>query len=656
MIRSLSSFDIYVLIDELQEIVDDIVDKIYQLSRDEILIKVKNIKTKKKQNIYIRNGKFLTITNKNFSTPDRPSVFALTLRKYLMNGIISSIVQHEFDRVLKFNISKKEGEYTLVVELFSNGNIILVDPSKKIILPLIKQSWAHRKIKGREEYTPPPSQTNPFKLSKEKFAELIKNSSTDIVRTLAVSVNLSGIIAEEICNRANVDKKIAVKEINDKTINRVYKSLNNFLDIFKKKDFNPVFVKENNVIVDILPFEFKSFKSHNFEEINRFSKGLEFFIDKKEKVVKKEESKADENLGKLERQLTQQKDRILSLEEEIKRKKLEGDLIYLHYQDIEQILKDIKNVLNLKEKHIEIKKINEKKIVKKFVPDQKILIINLSDTKGQVFDVKINHRLSVADNAEKAYDENKKFKTKLSGAKKSLNKTLEEIQKVKEKKKIEDQKAVKKIVKKEKYYWFERFRWFISSEGNIIVGGRDAKTNDIVVKKYLKEGDRYSHADVQGAPSIVIKSKNFQGIQIPISENTLGEACIFAASFSKAWKQFAEAQAYWVLPEQVSKSPQSGEFVPHGAFIIRGKRNYLRCKLEVAVGKIVLENTEKVMCGPVSAVRKYSKNFVVLVPGNITKTEIANKLSKIFDVNVDEIDRVLPSGGSQVVDSIGVKI
>jgi len=656
MQRSLSSFDIYVITNELQEIVDGYVEKIYQLSRSEVLIRVKNAKTKEKQNIYIRNGSFLTITTKDFQTPDRPSVFALTLRKYLMNGQITSITQHEFDRILKIKIGKKEGEYTLVVELFSNGNIILVDPNDNIILPLIKQSWAHRKVKGREEYSPPPSQVNPFNLNKEKFIELIQNSTSDIVRTLAVNVNLSGKIAEEICVRAGVDKKIQVKDIDDKTVDLVFNSLTSFLDVFKNTNLKPIIVKKDDEVIDVLPFKFVSFKGFDFEETSSFVKGLEHFIDKKEEIVKKEESKTDVALGKLERQLVQQKETITKLEEGIKRKKLEGDLIYLHYQEIEQVLNEIKNVLDLKEKQDEIKKVNENKIVKKFEPLENTLIVSLSDAKDQIFDVKISFRLSVQDNAEKAYADNKKFKSKLSGAKKSMDKTLENIEKVKKKKKIEDERFIEKPVKKEKTFWFERFRWFISSEGNIIVGGRDAKTNDLVVKKYLKEGDRYSHADIQGAPSIIIKSKDFQGEQKTISENTLEEACIFAASFSKAWKQFAEAQAYWVLPEQVSKTPQSGEFVPHGAFIIRGKRNYHRCKLEVAVGKITLEDTEKVMCGPISAVKSHCSNYVVLVPGSLTKNEMAKKLSKVFDAYVDEVDRVLPSGGSQIVDSVGVKI
>ncbi len=62
------------------------------------------------------------------------------------------------------------------------------------------------------------------------------------------------------------------------------------------------------------------------------------------------------------------------------------------------------------------------------------------------------------------------------------------------------------------------------------------------------------------------------------------------------------------------------------------------------------------MCGPVSAIKKWSKKYVVLAPGDITKIEIAKKLSRLFDVNVDEIDRVMPAGGSIIIDNFGVKL
>ncbi len=654
MQRQLSSFDIYVIVTELQNYIQNNIDKIYQLTRNELLIRIKNIKTRQKESIYIRNGELLCITQKEFEIPQKPSLFAMTLRKYLINGRIKEISQYEFDRIIKFKISKKEGDYTLVIEFFSDGNIILVDPNGKIILPLIKQRWAHRSIKGKEPYEPPPSQINPFELTKNKFFELIKKSKTDIVRTLAVNLNLSGLIAEEICTRAKIDKTTKIEKLDKETISKTYHALINFLEIFKIKKFDPVFVKKDSKIVDVLPFKFESYRNFSFEKIDRFTRSLEKFIDiKKEKISK--ESKITKLLEKLNRQRLQQKKAIEKLTIQIEVKKLEGDLIYLNYQNCEKLLNEIKEIFELKEKKDEIKKINEKEIVKVFDPIENLLIVNLKDTEGNSFEIKLNFRKTVSENAEKAYNDSKKLRAKLKGAEKSLKKTNEQIKLEKIKEQEESEQKIT-IPKKEKLFWFERFRWFISSDGNIIIGGRDAKTNDLIVKKHLREGDRYAHADIQGAPSIIIKSKGLNDEKKEISEKTLNEACIFAASFSKAWKQFAEAQAYWVLPEQVSKTPQSGEFVPKGAFVIRGKRNYYNCKLELAVGKIKIDDDYKIMCGPIDAVKLLTDRYVIIEPGDIKKIDIAHKLAKAFSVYVEKVDRVLPPGGSIIVKAVGLEL
>ena len=109
MQRQLSSFDIYVIVTELQNFIGNSIDKIYQLTRNELLIRIKSIKTRQKKYIYIRNGELLCITQKEFEIPQKPSLFAMTLRKYLINGRIKEISQYEFDRIIKFKISKRFG-------------------------------------------------------------------------------------------------------------------------------------------------------------------------------------------------------------------------------------------------------------------------------------------------------------------------------------------------------------------------------------------------------------------------------------------------------------------------------------------------------------------------------------------------------------------
>jgi predicted ribosome quality control (RQC) complex YloA/Tae2 family protein len=652
MERKLSSFDIYVITNELQELIGSFIDKIYQPTRDELTIRVNNSRTKQKETIFIRNGELICLTKRQIEAPTKPTNFSMVLRKYLLNGKIAGIAQHEFDRIIKLEIGKKEGNYILIIEFFSDGNMILVDPDGKIASPLISQHWSHRTIKTHEKYVPPPNQIDPFKINFEKFVEILKNSKADLVRTLAVNVNLSGTYAEEICKRANIDKNFKAKDLDEKDTKKVFTELTKILEIFNNKNFKPVLVKKDEKISDVLPFEFDSYSNMNFENTDNFTRALENFIDTK-KEGKHEIGEKERRFEKLHRQLLQQQESVVDLEKRIKEKKLEGDLIYLNFPQCEALLKEIAQIMGRKEKDEKIQQINKKEIVKEFDPLSNKLVVLLHDTNDSCFEVNLDFRINTTDNAKKKYDESKKLKNKLSGALDSIEKTKKMIESTEKHSFVEKKKE--KNGRSEKRFWFENFRWFISSEGNVVVGGRDAGSNDKIVKKYLKEGDRYAHADIHGAPSCIIKSKDANDNNISISDKTLEEACIFASVYSKAWKQFAEAQAYWVLPEQVSKTPQSGEFLPKGAFVIRGKRNYHRCKLEMAVGGIEIDGTKKIMGGPIGAFEKRSERYIVLTPGNMKKSEIVSKLSRAFDVSTDTIEKVLPPGDLNVVKIVGFK-
>ena len=652
MNRELSSFDIYVIVAELEEIKGSYIDKIYQLTRTELLIKINNKKTGQKEIIFIRNGEFLCRTQNQFLPPKTPSMFAMALRKYLVNGRIYAIEQHEFDRIIKIKIHKKNGNFTLIFELFSNGNILLLDQDGKIILPFIKQSWAHRTLKSHELYSPPPSQLNLFHLTRNEFNALIKKSKKDLVRTLAVTLNLGGVYAEELCTRANVDKNTIANDMDEQTINKLYEILQRFLEIFKDNSFQPNLIKHDGKIIDILPIQFQSYKGRNFVNINSFTTGLQEFITFEKQIKKEAKTKYQAKIEKLNRQLVQQKNTIEEFKKKIEQKKIEGDIIYLNFQVCNELLKEINFILKQKDKNEKIIQINKKKNIKNFDPTLNECIIFLQDNKGIIKEVKLDFRKTVSENAENAYLASKKYQEKLKGALEAINKTKRQIKTLK--KKDNDETTID--IKQDKQFWFERFRWFLSSEGNIVIAGRDAKSNDKLVKKYLKEGDRYIHPDIHGAPSCIVKTFDIYNNKITISDKTLDEACVFAGSYSKAWRQFGETQVYWVLPEQVSKTPQSGEFLPKGAFIVRGKRNYKKCKLEIAVGEIKINNIKKVMGGHIDSVKKRSDKYVILIPGNTKKSSIAKKLSEIFHVSEQTIERILPPGDVKIVRTIGFDI
>ena len=112
-----------------------------------------------------------------------------------------------------------------------------------------------------------------------------------------------------------------------------------------------------------------------------------------------------------------------------------------------------------------------------------------------------------------------------------------------------------------------------------------------------------------------------------------------------------------MLPEQVSKQAESGEFLPRGAFVIRGKRNYVHdLPVRLAVGEVEVEGHRKIMGGPVSALAARSTRYVVLMPGKEDRERVAKRLAAAFEVPIEEIVRALPPGGVQVAEEVGVAL
>ncbi len=649
MKRSLTALDITAISYEMNQLSGSYIDKIYQLSPSELLIRINNTKTRQKEHLYIQNETLIALTTQSFETPQKPSVFAQTLRKYLLNGRITHVTQHPFDRIIHIIITKKS-VYTITIELFKNGNILLLNEDNTILLPLRNQHWAHRIIKPNHPYTPPPAQQNPFALTKDQFTQLLKQSNKDLVRTLAIDLNFGGTYAEELCIRADLQKNTETNKLSPPQIALLYTTMQQLLAPFKTHTYSPQHVYHNDTLIDIIPLPLQTYHQFTLKPIQSFLAGFTPLITppkKHDTTTKAYQKKKD----KLKRQLTQQQKTIQTYQQHIKEKQHHGDLLYLHFHELEPLLNQIQTILKQKEKQDDITKIQHHPLVNTFEPEENTLIVTLTDKKGTKTNISLDFRKTIADNANQAYQQGKKLRSKIQGAQQAVKQTKQKIQTL-TKQQIKEQETSPTTSKQ--HFWFERYRWFISSEGNLIVAGKDAKTNDQVVKKYLTEGDRYAHADVHGAPSCVIKHTDYTGKSLDISDKTLSEACIFAAAYSKAWNQFAEAQSYWVLPEQVSKTPQSGEFVPRGAFIIRGKRNYYQCTLELAIGEIQLDDTKKIMGGPVSAVQTHAEKYVVIKPGVMKKTTAVKKLSTLFNASTEQLQQVLPPVGITITESKGI--
>jgi hypothetical protein len=176
-------------------------------------------------------------------------------------------------------------------------------------------------------------------------------------------------------------------------------------------------------------------------------------------------------------------------------------------------------------------------------------------------------------NARKYYDQKKTTATKHEKTIEASSKALKSAEK-KIRQDLKETKITASINKIRKPFWFEKFLWFISTEGHLVIAGRDMQQNEMLVKRYLLKDDVYVHADLHGAASVVVKNKPQANGQ-PIPPSTLFQAGIMSVCQSKAWDAKMVTSAYWVYPDQVSKSAPTGEYLTTGSFMIRGKKNFL---------------------------------------------------------------------------------
>lgn len=272
---------------------------------------------------------------------------------------------------------------------------------------------------------------------------------------------------------------------------------------------------------------------------------------------------------------------------------------------------------------------------------------------------KIDIRKSVPENAEFYYKESKKAKHKVAGAKKALKDTQEKIDKLKKKREVSvvEYAPHKKKTKTKK--WYEKFHWFYSSDNFLVIGGKDATTNEILIKKHLEKHDMVFHADIHGAPFFVIKNPDKK--EIP--EGTLKETADAAASYSKAWKLgLGSCDVYYVGPEQVSKKAPSGEYLGKGAFMIYGKKQWFRnTKLEIGIG-FRMNDEVGVIGGPIGSVEANSNYSVKIVTGDKKSGELAKEIrelilkkskkedaEKIKKVRLEEIQKRIPGGKGRIL-------
>lgn len=122
-------------------------------------------------------------------------------------------------------------------------------------------------------------------------------------------------------------------------------------------------------------------------------------------------------------------------------------------------------------------------------------------------------------------------------------------------------------------FWFEKFAWFLSTDGYLVLGGRDSSQNDLLLARYFKANDLYVHCDVDGASVVIIKNY-LSTPEIPPS--TLTQAGMLSVCTSKAWDSKMLTSAWWAQRDQIPKLTSEGDIVTSNRIIVNGSgKHYL---------------------------------------------------------------------------------
>ena len=649
MKQEMSSVDIKYIVEELKSLEGARVDKIYH-DGDQIRIKL-HVTGEGRKDLIIEAGKRIHLTTYIKEAPQQPSSFTMLLRKYLSGLRLESLEQHDFDRIVKLKI----GEYTLIAELFRKGNIILIDKDNVIISAMKYEEFKDRVIKPKHEYKLPPARENPIDISWERFKELISSQELEIVRALARNLNMGGLYAEEILLRAGIEKTKKANELSEEELRNIFDRMKEVFNSPKK----PNIVYKSEMPIDVLPIELKWYEGYEKKFFETFSEALDEYFGRiliESAKIERTKKLQDKKRG-LEITLKKQEEMIKGFEKQMQENQEIGDLIYANFTFVENLLRELSRAVEnlgweeFKKRIEEGRKLGNKiaRMIRNVDPKEKAVTIELEGKK-----VKLYLNKSIGENAEIYYEKAKKAKHKLEGARKAYEDTLKKIQEIEKLIEEEEKKelSVRKLEKRKKK-WFEKFRWFISSEGLLVIGGKDATTNEILVKRHMTGNDLYCHADIYGAPHVVIKDGKKAG------EKTILEACQFAVSMSRAWKDgIYSGDAYWADPSQVTKKAPSGEYLGKGAFMVYGKRNWMHgLPLKLAVGIVEYEGERLPMCGPVDALKAHTNRYIIIRPGRTKKSELAKKIAKILEkwghkVELDDLMQILPPGNGEIVEVI----
>jgi predicted ribosome quality control (RQC) complex YloA/Tae2 family protein len=341
----MTSFDIAAATHEINKSIEgSYLSKIYQIGTQTLLFRLRTQNTSKVQ-LLMEAGKRIHITSYVHETPKKPSAFCMSLRKYLDNGIIKVVKQHEFERIVIIEVATRQGDFQLVLELFGGGNTILVNPEGKILQAMTYKRMRDRNILRNEPFQHAPARgKNPQKIAVEDFLEIKSLGETEIVRALTKFFSISGTYAEEILLRAHINKDIKCATVTEDELKLIFIVIKQLISVTSSAKLEPaIIVDSENVWVDVTPVSLVMYAKLSQKKFECFNSALDEYYTKKGDVERGDEATKDfeSELARQQRILQRQEKALEALKEPIIKNKTVGDLIYLHFGDLQSLFNKV---------------------------------------------------------------------------------------------------------------------------------------------------------------------------------------------------------------------------------------------------------------------------------------------------------------------------
>ncbi|MGQ9780983.1 MAG: ribosome rescue protein RqcH [Nitrososphaeria archaeon] len=607
---------------------DYYVNNVYWVTKGTILIRLHHSSNPEKR-LVIKSGEAIWVTDKKIEGESVDSLLNI-FRKKLNRGKIDSITQPGSERIAYIDFTGCESK-RLVAEFFGNGNIILLDDEDIILAAIEYYVTRHRKITIGERYTLPPSRgIDPMKIDREALRPLLSYDG-DFRKWIGKNISLPKKYIDTLPPLLNMPPGTIGKQLGEHGIEMLVKIFHGFFEE-DPRALKPTVYLEGEAAVDfsLFPLDTVGFDKKEVDSINSA-------IDA---VYTKSclETREQLQLHQIHREKEGLKNTIESLER--KKKQLDGDRRAL--ADIAQRMKKDIGLYYQDRTRFE----------------QTLYPAKTDDSSSEIvykdFRFKFDQNNPLKTSSD-IFNTSKAILQEISKLDSSMENLRRELEKVNRKMQAEERNMRREAGKAFEKEWFERYRWFYTSEGFLAVGGRDASSNEAIIKKHLEDDDLVFHAEFTGAPFFIMKNGK------KATEQSIKEVALAAAAFSNLWKLGASTgESYWIHKDQVSKSAPSGQYMGKGAFMITGKRNYVKSlSLEIAIGIVKVKDHYSVVSGPEEALRKHVETYVLIVPGREEKTCVAKKIEAILVkranlpddfrmIPLDDFVRALPPGGCKI--------